>query len=146
MDSICGHFYVKPTDSARMDARKWFPHHRDYYELRKQVLKLRWWPTGSVGTHGQVEDLDWEPVRGIGGGLKVHELRIDDKIGGHDNIRVYFMVAPRVLEGDPVVEGKTLPRIWLLRTMQKKTQKLTSRDLTILKGRAKIVLKRHYNS
>lgn len=146
MDSICGHYYVTPTDSARADARKWFPRTRDYYELRKQALKLRWWPTGAVGEHGQVEDLHWEPVRGAGQSPKIHELIIDDIIGGHDNIRVYFMVAPRPLDDDPMVDGKILPRIWILRTMQKKTQKLSNNDLTTLRGRAKIILKRHYGS
>ena len=123
-----------------MDARKWFPRDRDYYELRYQALKLRWWPKGEERESGQIEDLNWEPVKGLGSGLRVHELRIDDEIGGHDNIRVFFMVSNRVLPDDP------LPRIWLLMTMQKKSQKLTKRDLTVLRARARLVLKRYYTS
>lgn len=141
MNSLHGHFYVVPTPSARLDARKLFPRDRDYYELRYHALKLRWWPQASDASEGElVEDLNWEWVKGVDQRFKnkIGELRIDDVINGNDNLRIFFLVCRKTLAGDP------LPRIWLLRTMQKKSQKLTSNDLKTLQARATIVLSRYY--
>jgi hypothetical protein len=59
-------------------------------------------------------------------GLNVGELRISDIIGGHDNLRIIFYVAPKALKGEP------LTKIWLLSVLQKKS--MDFRDFSISIG------------
>lgn len=82
-------------------------------------------------------DLDWEWIASMKG-TNVGELRIADEIGGHDNLRIIFFVAPRVITKDP------LPRIWTISILQKKDRDFTSRDIRSFRGRLNILSVRYY--
>jgi len=137
-NGLFGNFYVVPTPSAVKDGMDLFPKYGDYQEARRQILKLAFWPRAGDSGSDQVQDLDWEWVKGLGE-HKVGELRIADRIGGYDNLRVIFHVTDVVLKGDP------MPRIWVISVLQKKSQKFTARDLQTFKGRVRILRHRHYS-
>lgn len=70
-------------------------------------------------------------------GQAVGELRLDDTIGGNDNLRIIF------LEGPPDAR-LPMPVIWILRVMQKKRDDFSVHDLKIFKARRALVLERFY--
>src|SRR5438046_686312 len=90
-----------------------FPRARDYFELRRHALKLRFWPaTQATDPSGRVVVLDWSFIRAPPG-LDLGELRIDDEIGGRRNIRIIFFVGP--------ADGRyPMPCIWILAVFPKK--------------------------
>src|SRR6266581_8945604 len=63
---------------------------RDKMEIRRHALKLRYWPekhpTDSSGT---VLDLNWSWIRALRE-FNIGELRLEDTIAGHDNLRIIF--------------------------------------------------------
>ena len=69
--------------------------------------------------------------------MNVGELRIDDTIGGCDNLRIIFF------RGDPKVK-EPLPMIWILHVLQKKRNDFTTHNLTTFKARRTLVLERYY--
>lgn len=109
----------------------------DYFDLRAQVLKLRYWPEQQI-THnnGHVLDLDWSWIQALPG-LRVGELRIDDVIAGHRNLRAIFYV------GDPNVKAP-LPLIWILAVLNKKRQEFTAENISIFRSRKILVDERYY--
>lgn len=46
MSVLFGEYHVTPTGSAIKDARSLFPKFGEYQELRRQTLKLAFWPGG----------------------------------------------------------------------------------------------------
>lgn len=136
-EGITGNFRVRALRPAFEDARRICPHTKDRMELREHALKLRYWPTPHpVAQDGQVLDLDWSWVMALRN-LRIGELRIDDLIGGNDNLRIIFF------EGDHAVRDP-LPMMWILRVMQKKRNDFSAHDLSIAKMRRLIVLERFY--
>jgi hypothetical protein len=116
-----------------------FPHYGDYQEVRSHALKLAHWPGGETET-GQVCDLDWEEITGMRA-PKACELRIDDVIGGHNNLRVIFFVPKPAV----VLPGDVLPRLWTIGVMQKKTQRFSNNDLATFAARVMLIRKRKYS-
>lgn len=138
--NLFGRFHVTPTYTALREARQLFPRYGDYQELRRHALKLAFWPGGTT-VGGQVEDLNWDTITGMKP-PKACELRIDDVIGGFDNLRLIFYVFDEKL----IRRGDVLPRLWILRVMQKKTQRFTNNDLKIFAARVAIVRQRQYEA
>ena len=86
----------------------------------------------------KVIDLDWDWIRALPD-LNVGELRVDDRIGGFDNIRVIFFKADIVDKDHP-------PTIWVLHVMQKKRQEFTQNDIRVFKARRMLVMEYSYRS
>lgn len=139
MSKLFGQFQVKPTNSAFSDARSLFPRVRDYQELRRQALKLAFWPSGETTVSGQVCDLDWDIISGMSH-PKAYELRIDDEIGGFNNLRLIFYVFRK----DLTLPGDLLPRLWILAAMQKKTQRFSVQNLKTFAARVTLIQQRWY--
>lgn len=134
---LTGSHYVRVHRPAFAEAARLFPKARDFFELQRHALKLRFWPaTNPVDERGQLLDMDWEWIKAMKG-LNVGELRIDDHIGGLDNLRIVFFV------GDSRVRNP-LPMIWILSVLQKKRQDFTTNNITTFKARRKLVIARHY--
>lgn len=133
---LFGSYYVKPSPAAIKEAHNLFPRMRDYQELRRHALKLAYWPKRKADKSGQVMDMHWDRITAVGK-PPVYELRISDVINGHDNLRVIFYVGDRVLPKD------TLPRIWILSVLQKKSQKFTKRHAAIFRARRTIIARRY---
>lgn len=137
MAGLFGRYYVTPTASAIRDAQDLFPKFGQYQEARRHALKLAFWP-GGEGLGGTVEDLDWSWIDGMGS-PRAAELRVHETIGGQNNLRIIFFAAETILPGD------SLPRIWTLAVMQKKTERFSPFDLKTFRGRLKILLQRVYS-
>lgn len=128
---------VRVFRPAWTDGRKWFPKTRDLIEVRSHALKLRFWPEPYPETEqGRVLDLDWCWIKALKG-LNVGELRVDDVINGHDNIRIVFY------RGDKTVR-KPLPIIWVIAVLQKKRDEWTDANIRTFRGRRTLVNERYY--
>ena len=134
---LTGFYRVRVFRPAWGDARRLLPRTRDCIELRAHALKLRYWPEKNPEAEsGDLLDLNWSWIRALGG-LKIGELRIDDKIGGNDNLRVIFFC------GDPKVK-EPLPFIWILGVIQKKRMEFTAHQIQIWRDRRTLVIERFY--
>lgn len=133
---LTGKYRVRVCKPALDSARRLFPRLGDYMELRAHAIKLRYWPDGKAGT--KVIDLDWDWVRACDG-QGIGELRIDDTIGGQDNLRVIFFKADEKVR-DP------LPVIWILHVMQKKRQDFSANEIRIFKARRNLIVEHFYKN
>lgn len=134
---LTGSYRVRVIRPALREATRLCPRVGDYFELRAQVLKLRYWPEHEkVFPNGHVLDLDWEWIKALKG-QDVGELRIDDVIGGCDNLRAVFYV------GDAGVKAP-LPMIWILGLLQKKRQDFSRDSIEIFRSRRILVNERYY--
>jgi hypothetical protein len=70
-------------------------------------------------------------------GKHIGELRVADKIGGLENIRVIFF------QGNKTVR-EPLPMIWILDVMVKKKDYFTSHELKVFNARRTLVIERFY--
>lgn len=137
-EGLTGAYWVRVLLPAVYDARRLMPRTRDRMELRRHALKLRHWPAAPGGLeHGDLLDLDWSWIRAMKGGA-VGELRIDDTIGGCDNLRLIFYVHDKLRSGDP------LPIVWILAAMQKKRDDFSTANIATFRGRRLLVLQRFY--
>ncbi|MFO0916516.1 MAG: hypothetical protein U0795_26405 [Pirellulales bacterium] len=133
---LFGSHWVTPTGTALNRAWKLFQGRAGpYFELRRHVLKLAYFPSGSVDS--QVVDIDWDWITGTGE-EGIGELRISDVIGGQDNLRVIFFLANQVRSNEP------LPRIWILTVLQKKNQRFSPNELRTFAAAKKLIILRHY--
>jgi hypothetical protein len=134
---LTGNYRVRVFRPAFADACKWLPRTRDRIELRRHSLKLRYWPQQNPeDEHGRLLDLDWSWIKACKG-LDVGELRINDTIGGHDNLRVIFY------RGRPQAPP-TLPIIWIIAVFQKKRNDFTDAQIQVFKARRVLVIERFY--
>jgi len=137
--SLTGNFRVRATRSALTAARRLFPKAADRMEVRSHALKLRYWPLKHpADKSGKLLDLNWDWIKALKG-TEIGELRLDDTIGGFDNLRIIFLV------GDKKVV-KPLPIIWVLQVMQKKRMEWTTNDLAIFKARRLQVIEWFYKA
>ena len=131
MAELYGNYYIKPTASALVRAWKLCNGNaKDFYRLRSHALKLAYWPD-------QV-DLDWDWIKSLEA-KRVGELRIGERIAGHDNIRIIFFKANKVLLGDP-----SMPRIWTLHVFQKKRNDFSGGQIAAFRAMRDIIVERHY--
>jgi hypothetical protein len=136
-ENLTGKWRVRAIRPAFADVARLCRRTKDRIEIRRHALKLRFFPEKNpLDEAGRVLDLDWSWVRGMGN-LKIGELRIDDEIGGNNNLRIIFM------KGLPV-QGEPLPVIWVLRIMQKKRDDFSSYDLAVFRARYTLVMERFY--
>jgi hypothetical protein len=136
--NLFGQFHVTPTFTAMKEAEKMFPKYGEYQEIRRQALKLAFWPAGD-SQGGKICDLDWEEIVGMQA-PKACELRIDDRIGGFDNLRVIFYVFRK----DLILPDDVKPRLWTLSVIQKKTRRWSNNDLKMFRARVVILRRRTY--
>jgi len=86
-------------------------------------------------------DLTYEDIKAMPDS-GVHELRIDDEIGGRRNIRVIFFQAP-----DKWVPNRSypLPVLWVLEALPKKRNEWTTKDIDRFWAKREIVKERFYD-
>ena len=134
---LFGSYYVTPTATAVR--RAWGlcrGSMSDYQRIRRHGLKLAHWPSGAEDPAAHM-DLDWDWVRTLED-IRVGELRIDEEIAGHRNLRIIFFKANVVLPSDP------MPRIWPLTVFPKKRQDFSQGQIRAWKGRRNLVVVRTY--
>lgn len=134
--NLTGRYLVRALRPAFHDAKHWLPRTKDRAELRRHSLKLRFWPQVLPTENGGILlDLDWSWIKSMPG-KRVGELRVNDTIGGCDNLRVIFF--------DPQI-AEPLPMIWVLAVLQKKKMEFTAANITTFGLRRLLVLERFYN-
>lgn len=132
-----GHYYVVPTSSAIH--RAWGlcqGRMREYQLLRRHGLKLMWWPSGN-DDGVQAADIDWDWIKGLEK-KRVGELRIDESINGHVNLRVIFFKANVRVDAEP------LDRIWLMTVFPKKRQGFTKFEVATFRAMRDLIVERYY--
>jgi hypothetical protein len=136
---LTGNYRVRVIRPALHKVYKMFRKCRNQMELRSHALKLRHWPARDVqDENGQLLDLDWSWIEALRG-LRIGELRIADKIGGQENLRIIFY------EGDRKVR-EPLPMMWVLDVLLKKRDYFTTNELDIFKARRTLVIERFYKN
>lgn len=136
--SLSGNWRVRIFRPAFDEVRKLCGGTKSCIELRRHVLKLRYWPGNlPVDESGTLIDLNWSWIKSLPG-LQTGELRIDDEISGNDNLRAIFFV------GDSSVKDP-LPMIWVLTVFQKKRDDFSSHQISIFRSRRQLVLERFYS-
>ena len=139
-ESLTGNYLVRALRPAFRDAKKWLPGARDRAILRRHALKLRYWPEPSpVDENGSLLDLDWCWVRALPG-KHVGELRVHDRIGNCDNLRVMFFDPQRQTEREP------MPMLWVIAVLQKKRDDFTRAQIKNFDTRRQLVIERFYEN
>lgn len=134
---LTGSRHIKAFRPALAQARKLLRRDRDFFELRAQALKLRYWPQKTpTDSDGNLLDLNWCWIESLKG-KHVGELRIDDEIGGFDNLRVIFFDAASYPHGG-------LPMIWILSALQKKRNEWTKNNIKTFDAQRRLVIERFY--
>lgn len=135
--NLTGSFHVRVIRPAFDDANRLMRRVRDRMELRRHALKLRYWPDAvTTESSGLVVDLDWSWIEALSS-KKVGELRINDVIGGHNNLRIIFHVGPP----PPPNEMRC---VWILAAMQKKRDDFTTHNIATFRARRLLVRTRFY--
>jgi len=139
MDSgLEGSFWVRVAIPAINDARSLWRRTKDRMVGRRHAIKLRYWPERYPELdRGQILDLDWCWIQAAKG-LRIGELRVSERVGEHDNVRIIFYVHDSVKAGDP------LPICWILAVMQKKRDQFTSAEIATIRARRQLILTRYY--
>ncbi|MCA9309804.1 MAG: hypothetical protein KDA21_01270 [Phycisphaerales bacterium] len=130
-----GTYRVRLFRPALDDARRLVPRKKDLMVLRSHALKLRFWPR-HPSPDAPLLDMDWDWIRALKG-HDIGELRIADRIGGNDNLRVVFY------KGDPQVR-RPLPIIWIVAVVQKKRMDWTAHQLSVFRSRRTLIDERYY--
>lgn len=134
--ALTGNFWVRGLRPAFHDAHRLLPRMRDRAVLRRNSLKLRFWPEHHpTNESGLVLDLDWSWIKALKG-KRIAELRVDDVIGECDNLRVIFF--------DPKIR-EPVPILWVIAVMQKKRDEFTKANIDTFELRRKLVLERFYD-
>lgn len=138
-EGFTGNYRVRVLRPPLHKSRKMFRRCRDQMELRAHALKLRYWPAMAVTEEsGQLLDLDWSYIRALRS-KNIAELRIADKIGGHENIRIIFYIGQSTPAG-------AMPIIWILEVMAKKNDHFTVHELKMFEARQTLVNERFYKN
>jgi hypothetical protein len=137
---LFGHYHVTPTHTAMKEAYDLFRNYGDYQEARKHALKLAFWPIEHAEHSGKVIDLDWDEIIAMPA-PRASELRIDDVIGGHDNLRIIFYAFDKKI----VLPGDVMPRLFTIGVMQKKTKRFSNNDVRTFRARVTIIRRRYYS-
>jgi hypothetical protein len=137
---VTGSNFVRFTRHGLQSARAAWTKTGDRFEVRRQALKLRFWDERHEHPPGMLFDHTYESIKALKG-LGIYELRLDDEIGGHENIRVIFFDPP----SDWVpVEKKPMRVIWILEIFPKKRDEFTRNDLNRFRASRLLLAQRCY--
>lgn len=123
--SVTGCNFVRFSRHGLQAIRKHWASVPDRFEIRRQALKLRWWDERQTHGAGLLFDLTYESIKALSGS-GIYELRIDDVVGDHDNIRIVLFDPPS--DWIPL-EEKPLKIVWVLEALQKERDGWTKNEL-----------------
>lgn len=130
---LTGSYRVRVCGAALREARHWWPKTKDRMIVRRHAIKLRFWPEKQPNDdNGELLDLDFAWIRSLRK-QQIGELRVQDKIGGQENIRIIFYVS----ESAPL-QGM-LPVIWILAAFPKKKNEFTTHQLDVFGFRRSLI-------
>ena len=140
--AITGCNFVRFTRHGLQSIRGYWSTIGDRFEVRRQALKLRFWDERHEHGPGVLFDHTYESIKALSG-LGIYELRLDDEIGGQENIRVVFLDPPTSWQPSKN-ESRPLRIIWVLEALPKKRDNWTTNDLTRFRGSRLLIQKRFY--
>jgi hypothetical protein len=138
--AVTGVNFVRFTRHGLQSARDTWSKTRDRFEVRRQALKLRFWDERHLHPPGILLDHLYESIKALKG-LGIYELRLDDDIGGHENIRVIFFDPPK--DWEPF-EKKPLRVVWILEIFPKKRDEFTQNELRRFRASRLLLAQRCY--
>jgi len=138
--SITGKNFVRLTRHGLQSIRSVWPYTGDRFEVRRQVLKLKWWDDRHLHPPGLLVDHTYEAIKALPG-LGLYELRLDDEIGGQRNIRAIFFDPP---SNWVPLEQKPMRVIWVLEAFPKKRQDFSRNDLRRFRNSRMLLAQRCY--
>lgn len=141
---MTGAYYVRAIRPAFKDSHRLLPRMKDRAELRRQVLKLRFFGEDSQFPNMAV-DLNWSWVNALKA-YRIGELRIDDPIGGHNNLRVITWHPKDKMPPSWDRSYSPIPHIWVLAVLQKKSDDFTTANILNFKLRQKTAEVRYCES
>jgi hypothetical protein len=140
--AIIGCNFVRFTRHGLQSIRGHWSKTGDRFEIRRQALKLRFWDERHEHGPGMLFDHSYESIKALSG-QGIYELRLDDDIGGQQNIRVVFFDPPSSWKPNKN-DLRPLRIIWVLEALPKKRDNWTTNDLTRFRGARLLILKRFY--
>lgn len=141
---MTGTHYVRVCRSAFADSHALLPSKRDRGELRRQALKLRYFgQQQAIDEAGSVVDLNWSWIKALRN-ERIAELRIDDRIGGHDNLRVIIFHLSEKIPAAWDIQFGPVPMIWILAVLQKKRDDFTRANCVTFSLRRALIVERFY--
>jgi hypothetical protein len=142
--AITGCNFVRFTRHGLQSIRSYWSRVGDRFEVRRQALKLRFWDERHEHGPGMLFDHTYESIKALAG-QGIYELRLDDDIGGQENIRVVFFDPPGSWQ--PIKnQSRPLRVIWVLEALPKKRDNWTTNDLTRFRGARLLIQKRFYEA
>ncbi len=93
--ALSGVNFVRFTRHGLQAIRAYWARTGDRFEVRRQALKLRFWDERHLHLLGMLFDHSYESIKALPK-LGIHELRVDDAIGGQSNIRIVFLIRLRI--------------------------------------------------
>jgi hypothetical protein len=139
--AVTGTHLVRMTRHGLQSARKLWPKTRDRFEVRRQALKLRFWGERHEHEPGMLLDLSYESIKSLSG-LGLYELRLDDKIGEHGNVRIIFLQPPEDWVPD---DPRPMPILWVLEIFPKKRDDFTANEIRRFKASRLMIRQRFYD-
>jgi hypothetical protein len=140
--AITGANFVRFTRHGLQSIRHYWKKLGDRFEIRRQVLKLRFWDQRHEYPPGVLLDHTYEGIKALAG-LSVYELRLEDEIGGQSNIRVVFFDPPP--DWHPIQgEERPLRVIWAIEALPKRRNDWTNNELTRFRASRLLIRKRFY--
>lgn len=136
---LSGTHFVRVLRSGLQGAKDLLPRVHDRMTARRYALKLRWWGDRHQES-STVMDMDYESIKALSGS-GIYELRIDDEIGGHRNLRVIFLLPEDKWKP---IEVMPKPVIWLLEILPKKRMEWTTYDIRRFNAKRAIIKERFY--
>ena len=144
--ALTGVNFVRFSRHGLQAGRHWWPRAAPRFELRRHVLKLRFWDERHEHPPGIIMDLSYEGIKSLAG-ERIYEVRVDDEIGGHENIRILMYDPPTDLVpyvDHPVVDGKVFRSVWVLEAMPKRRDGWTTNEIDRFRRSAKMIRLRCY--
>jgi hypothetical protein len=139
--AVTGTHLVRALRSALQSAKYYWPKVGDRMEVRRSALKLMFWGMrNETEANEMVMDVSYESIKALQGS-GVYELRLEDEIGGHRNIRVIFFVPPE--KWKPITK-MPLPTLWILEAVPKKRNDWTTNDINRFRAKRAIVKERFF--
>ena len=140
--AITGVNFVRFTRHGLQSIRIYWSRTRDRFEVRRQGLKLRFWDERHQHPPSRLFDHTYESIKSLSG-MGIYEMRLDDEIGGHANIRVILFDPPSGWEPE-AAEKRPLKTIWILEVLPKRRNEWTTNDITRFRASRLMIGKRFY--
>lgn len=140
--ALTGTNFVRFTRHGLNCVRHYWKKTGDRFEVRRQMLKLRFWDERHLHSAGVLLDHTYESIKSLRG-LGVYELRLDDAIGGQSNIRAIFFDPPADWQPLPA-EERPLRTVWVLEILPKRRDDWTVNEISRFRAARLLVQKRFY--